>query len=139
MLIDDLYRTMPEPENSILCGSSLGAIAALHTAYQERESFGKVISLSGTYWWADESIHKVYENLTYFPTKFIIDYSTGESDALKNGANKFADILRKAGWVDGKDLHIFCHTPEHSVEGDGHNEVSWGMRFGQHLPLAMAA
>jgi predicted alpha/beta superfamily hydrolase len=49
-LIDDLFPTQLERESTAIAGSSLGGISALYIGWHFAETFGKVASLSGSYW-----------------------------------------------------------------------------------------
>lgn len=42
----------PEPQNRVLAGSSFGGLAATYIAFQHPDSFAKVLSLSGSFWWS---------------------------------------------------------------------------------------
>lgn len=49
-LVDELFNTRPEPENTAIAGSSLGGISSLYLAWYFAETFGGAASLSGSYW-----------------------------------------------------------------------------------------
>ncbi len=49
-LIDDLFPTQLERDSTAIAGSSLGGISALYLGWYFAETFGKVASLSGSYW-----------------------------------------------------------------------------------------
>ena len=49
-LIDDQFPTLPECENTCMAGSSFGGISSLHIGWHNAGVFGKVASLSGSYW-----------------------------------------------------------------------------------------
>jgi len=49
-LIDDHFPTRSERESTAIAGSSLGGISALYLGWYFAETFGKVASLSGSYW-----------------------------------------------------------------------------------------
>lgn len=48
--IDKLFRTLPGRESTAIAGSSLGGIAALWTAWEHWQVFGRVAALSGAFW-----------------------------------------------------------------------------------------
>jgi predicted alpha/beta superfamily hydrolase len=49
-LIDDQFPTRLDRESTAIAGSSLGGISALYIGWYFAETFGKVASLSGSYW-----------------------------------------------------------------------------------------
>lgn len=49
-LVDERWRTRPEPEHTAVAGSSLGGISALWIAWHHPGVFGRVASFSGSYW-----------------------------------------------------------------------------------------
>jgi predicted alpha/beta superfamily hydrolase len=49
-LIDARFPTRLQPENTAIAGSSLGGISALYLGWYFADTFGKVASLSGSYW-----------------------------------------------------------------------------------------
>lgn len=49
-LIDNLFPTRLDRESTAIAGSSLGGISALYIGWYFAETFGKVASLSGSYW-----------------------------------------------------------------------------------------
>ncbi|NOH95640.1 alpha/beta hydrolase-fold protein [Vibrio sp. 99-70-13A1] len=55
----------PKAENTILSGSSFGGLASMYISFQHPERFGKVISQSGSFWWAPQSelaLYKEHDN-----------------------------------------------------------------------------
>lgn len=48
----DKYRAGNDATNTIVAGTSLSGLAALFAGFRHSEVFGKVVSLSGSYWWA---------------------------------------------------------------------------------------
>lgn len=48
------HQICPAGEDTILSGSSFGGLASLAIAFQHPESFGKVLSQSGSFWWRQE-------------------------------------------------------------------------------------
>lgn len=49
-LLDSRYPTLPGPEDTALCGYSLGGLCALYAAYAGK-AFGRIASVSGSLWY----------------------------------------------------------------------------------------
>jgi enterochelin esterase family protein len=45
------YTAPPDPARTIISGASYGGLAAVHTALLFPQTFGNVISQSGSFWW----------------------------------------------------------------------------------------
>ncbi len=49
------YHLTPDPQHVVVAGSSLGGLAAACAGLRHSESFGNVLSQSGSFWWAPPS------------------------------------------------------------------------------------
>ncbi|SHO57193.1 enterochelin esterase [Vibrio quintilis] len=47
----------PSGEDTVLTGSSFGGLASLYVATRHPETFGKVLSQSGSFWWGPDKAH----------------------------------------------------------------------------------
>jgi predicted alpha/beta superfamily hydrolase len=56
--VEKSYRTKPDRRHTFIGGSSLGGLASLEIARRHPDTFGGVIAMSPTIWWADESLLK---------------------------------------------------------------------------------
>jgi predicted alpha/beta superfamily hydrolase len=132
--IDTEYRTLTDPNNTGLGGSSLGALLSLHLALKYPETFGRVAVVSPSVWWDNKAILREVEALTKAPSLRIwLDTGTKEGgnkasdeETAKN-ARLLRDALVKKGWKLGVNLKYF------EVEGAEHNERSWAQRVGPML------
>ncbi|MCE0493547.1 enterochelin esterase [Vibrio salinus] len=52
------FSVCPTAGNTILSGSSYGGLASMYIAFRHPESFGKVLSQSGSFWWSPEAKQK---------------------------------------------------------------------------------
>lgn len=128
-LIDKEYRTLTDPENTALGGSSLGALVSLHLALEHPETFGRVAVVSPSVWWNNKAILREVETLEKKPSLRIwLDIGTKEG-GNKNGdenTTKDAKLLRDAlvakGWKEGAELKYF------EAVGAEHNERAWAQR-----------
>jgi len=121
--VDRTYRTLPGPRHTGVAGSSLGGIASLYLGWERPDVFGRVASLSGSYWleeWVDLAV-------VPGPRRDLrIWLDSGDAGRSADGVwgtLRVRDALLRLGWVLGGDL---AHEVDH---GAGHDEASWRARF----------
>jgi len=132
--IDREYRTLVDPRNTGLGGSSLGGLATLYLGLQHPNVFGKLAVLSPSVWWDNRVILKVVRMTDPRPPLFIwLDIGTQEGGKTVRDARALRDELVKAGWRIGSDL-IYAEIPE-----AGHNEAAWAARVGPFLQFLFPA
>lgn len=119
-LIDARYRS--EPRRSALAGSSLGALAALHTALARPGVFEAVAGLSGSWWWNGEA---VLGAIAQWPAQARprIYLDTAQRDDALEETQRLHAALRQSGFREGRELRLV-------IDADGaHNEASWARRL----------
>jgi predicted alpha/beta superfamily hydrolase len=132
--IDRKYRTLPDPANTGLGGSSLGGLVTLYLGLQHPDVFGKLAVLSPSVWWHNRVILKIVRMTDPKPRLSIwLDIGTGEGGKTVRDARALRDELVKAGWVLGSDL-LYAEIPE-----AGHNEAAWAARVGPFLQFLFPA
>jgi predicted alpha/beta superfamily hydrolase len=130
MLVDDLkpfidatYRTLPDPENTALGGSSLGGLLTLYLGLRHPTTFGKLAVLSPSVWWGDGVIVREVEALPRkTPQRMWVDAGRREGDDVIPDVRRLRDALVDKGWSIGEDLMYF------EARGGEHNERSWAKR-----------
>jgi len=123
-LVDRHLRTRPEREATVVMGSSLGGVAALHLGWKWPEVFGRVACLSSTFGHSDD----LFERITNEPKRELLIYlDSGWPKDNYEATNAMRDLLVHKGFVLGKDLLQFSFP-----EGI-HAEDSWAARI--HLPF----
>ena len=123
-LIDANLRTLPGPENSVVMGSSLGGVAALHVAWQHSDVFGRVACLSSTFGRLDD----LFERIATEPRRRLLVYlDSGWPQDNYDATNAMRDLLISRGYRLGVDLLQF------SFPEGLHHEQSWSGRI--HLPF----
>lgn len=123
-MIDSTMRTLPELENSIVMGSSLGGVAALHVAWAHSHVFGRVACMSSTFGVFDD----LFERIAKEPKRELLVYlDSGWPKDNYERTNAMRDLLMSRGFELGAELLQF------SFPEDGHNETSWSHRL--HLPF----
>lgn len=126
--IDRTYRTLPDPANTGLGGSSLGGLVTLYLGLQHPDAFGKLAVLSPSVWWDNRVILKLVRMTDPKPRLSIwLDIGTGEGGRTLRDARALRDELVDAGWVLDSDLQYS------EITDAGHNEVSWASRVGPFL------
>lgn len=123
-LVDRHLRTLPGPENTVVMGSSLGGVAALHLAWEHPEVFGRAACLSSTFGYRDD----LFDRIAREPRRPILVYlDSGWPRDNYDVTNAMRDLLVLRGWRLGVDLVQFSF-PEAL-----HDERSWALRA--HLPF----
>jgi predicted alpha/beta superfamily hydrolase len=132
--IDRRYRTLSDPHNTGLGGSSLGGLVTLYLGFVYPHIFGKLAVLSPSVWWNNKSILEIIASTLPKPRlKIWLDIGTREADTAVGDAELLCDVLVEHGWRLGDDLN-FC-----AAEGAEHNEQAWASRIGSVLEYLFPA
>ncbi len=128
--IDDRYRTLTDPQNTALMGSSLGGLISLYALCEYPATFGKAACLS-THWpalgegmmaYLDEHLPQPGEHKLYF------DYgSEGLDQDYEPWQTRVDALLRQKGYREGKDFASWHFA------GEDHTTTAWKNRA--HIPL----
>ena len=128
--IDDRYRTLTDPQNTALMGSSLGGLISLYALCEYPAMFGKAACLS-THWpalgegiltYLDQRLPEPGQHKLYF------DYGSEGLDAgYKPWQTRVDALLRQKGYREGKDFASW------HFDGEGHTTTAWKNRV--HIPL----
>ena len=121
--VDRLYRTLPDPSNTGLGGSSLGGLLSMHLGLRHGYTFGKLAVLSPSVWWNSRQIVQTVEALgEKLPLRIWLDAGTQEGEEVTSDTRLLRDALVAKGWKLNEDLTYF------EAAGGEHNERSWGSR-----------
>lgn len=132
--IDGEYRTLGDPWNTGLGGSSLGGLVTLYLGLRHPNVFGKLAVLSPSVWWDSRVILKLVRRTDPKPRLSIwLDIGTGEGARAVRDTRALRDELVHAGWVPGSDL-VYTEIPE-----AGHHEAAWASRVGPFLRFLFPA
>lgn len=125
--IDSTYRTLPDPANTGLGGSSLGGLVTLYMGVHYPHVFGNLIAMSPSVWWARRAIlREIRKAQGKFNQKIWLDVGTCEGDdpdSCVANVRDLRDALLARGWESGYDLKFV------EDEGAGHDEKAWGFRM----------
>jgi predicted alpha/beta superfamily hydrolase len=126
--IDREYRTLSDPSDTGLGGSSLGGLVTLYLGLLYPHVFGRLAVLSPSVWWDGRVILRIVRMAEPKPRLRIwLDIGTGEGKKTLLDARALRNELVRAGWVVGDDLQ-YSEVPE-----AGHNEAAWASRVGPFL------
>jgi enterochelin esterase-like enzyme len=126
--IDREYRTLTDPSDTGLGGSSLGGLATLYLGLLYPQVFGRLAVLSPSVWWDGRVILRIVRLTEPKPRLRIwLDIGTGEGKKTVLDARALRNELVRAGWVPGDDLQ-YSEVPD-----AGHNEAAWASRVGPFL------
>ena len=129
--IDAHYRTLQEPENTGLGGSSLGALVSVAMGLKYPRVFGKLVVMSPSVFWDNKVILKeVAQSDGKARPKIWLDIGTAEGrnpQSTAEDARQLRDALAAQGWKLGAGLHYL------EAEGAAHNERAWSLRIGPAL------
>ena len=126
--IDAMARTLPDRENTLIAGSSMGGLMSLYAALDYNDVFSRAACLSPSLWVDPVKVRRMIRASEIAPdTCIYMDYGSREmgnhyrnQDALFSACQM---LLHK-----GVDLTFRI------VPGGAHSEASWQERF----PLALA-
>jgi predicted alpha/beta superfamily hydrolase len=127
--IDSNYRTLPEPDHTIIAGSSFGAYVSLFTAIRYPDHFGRVGGISFVMWHDNGAIIQLIQHSVLSPALRVY-LSIGELETdnpeFNHIANEHVTLVRQtlitAGIPESRIRFDF-------VPGGKHNESTWSSLF----------
>jgi predicted alpha/beta superfamily hydrolase len=123
-LVDHELRTLTGPHDTVVMGSSLGGVAALHVAWQYPQLFGRVACMSSTFGQFDDLFTRV---ATEPKRDLLVWLDSGWPKDNYEVTNAMRDLMLARGFRLGVDLMQFAFPEGH------HDEHSWADRI--HLPF----
>lgn len=122
--VDARYRTLTGPRKTVVMGSSLGGVVALHMAWTWPDVFGGAGCLSPTFGVMDD----LFERIRTEPLRDLRVYlDSGWPNDNFDRTVAMRDLLLQRGMVlHSRLLHLV-------FPGAGHNEGSWASRL--HIPF----
>lgn len=122
--IDRGFRTLTDPANTGVGGSSMGGLTSLYAGFAFPDVFGRVLAMSSAFWFADRRIYP-YVRRQKKPPGSRIYLDCGHHEGAKGWAHHFlrqsqdmAQVLRGIGYRDHVDLLWVDDPSGHHSEGD---------------------
>jgi enterochelin esterase family protein len=142
-----LYNVTPDPQQIVVGGSSYGGLAAAYAALRHPETFGNVLSQSGSYWWTPPKtpggsdfdstaepnwVAKQFISSPKLPVRFYMDAGSDEIDLSGKGASILVPNrhLRDVLLAKGYEVH-------YQEFNGGHDYLSWRGTLADGLILLM--
>ncbi len=121
-VIDMVYRTKPDRENTAIMGSSFGGVISMYTGLEFQEVFSKIGSFSPSYWVSEQAYQQVQTTGKRQDMRIYQIMGTPEGqDAVRNML-QMEEELHAAGFGGAEVLSV--------VHPDGaHNEGYWAREF----------
>ena len=123
--IDGNFRTLPDRENCLIAGSSMGGLMALWAVVEYNEIFSRAAVLSPSLWVSRRSLSELIRSRKLqSPTRVYLDYGGGEAAEWPSGRMpesmfSTARLLTRAG----------ADTAARVVPGAMHCEADWEKRI----------
>ena len=125
--IDAKYRTMPDREHTIICGSSMGGLMALYGATQYNHVFQRAACLSPSLWVSPVAVVEMVARADIKnDTCIYMDYGSAE---IFNHAASAETLISTAHLLLTKRVNLAFRI----VPGGTHSEASWE----QQIPIFM--
>lgn len=125
--IDAKYRTIPDREHTIICGSSMGGLMALYGATRYNHVFQRAACLSPSLWVSPVAVVEMIARADIKnDTCIYMDYGSGE---IFNHAASAETLISAAHLLLTKRVNLAFRI----VPGGTHSEASWE----QQIPIFM--
>jgi predicted alpha/beta superfamily hydrolase len=130
--VDATLRTRPGRDDTGVLGSSLGGLVSFYLAWERPDVFGRVGSLSGSFW-KGEHLAAIGQDAPRDLRVYLDSGTAGSSGDSYEDTVAARDLLLGKGLVLGRDLH-------HVVDlGAAHSEPYWAARLGGALGFLFPA
>lgn len=120
------YGISADPRQVVVAGASLGGLASTYVAFKHPETFGNVLSQSGSYWYKPESekepiwLARQFAKSTMLPVQFYLDAGLMETSDVTAGDSILAS---------NRHLRDVLHARGYSVHyrefNGGHEMLNW--------------
>ncbi|RCK79733.1 MAG: CBM2 domain fused to hydrolase of the alpha/beta superfamily [Candidatus Ozemobacter sibiricus] len=126
--IDRTYRTLPEPEQTGVMGSSMGGLISFQLAWTFPEIFGLAGCLSSAFYKAWAATTRLVRGNPASGRRLRLYFDAGELEPpIATCFHKMQSLLREVGLQPGREFLA------HFAPGATHSERAWSDRL--HLPL----
>ncbi len=134
------YPAIKDCDQRTLVGLSYTGLAASYIALQSPESFTKVISQSGSYWWNNCWLVDQYAKLnTRLPIEFYLDVGNQETQTDVDHGHARQSISQIDGVTRLRDVLLKLDHTVNYVEFDGHHDTAkWRATLPNALQWALS-
>ena len=122
--IDHTYRTLPDRDNTLIAGSSMGGLMSLYAVTAYNEIFSRAAALSPSIYFGGRNLHQLVKNTPLAePTRIYMDVGTGEIGPDKR--NFIAGMFKAAAELTNAGADVAARV----VPGAYHCEAAWEKRI----------
>lgn len=126
--IDQNYRTLPDRENTLIAGSSMGGLMSLYAVTAYNGIYSRAAALSPTFQAGGKPLHHLMSKTRLLSTtRVYLDVGTGEVDPDRR--NQLAVLFKAAAELTKSG----AETAARIIPGAEHSEAAWEKR----IPLFM--
>ena len=123
-MIDRTYRTLPDRENTMIAGSSMGGLMSLYAVTEYNEIYSRAAALSPSLWAGGKQLRDLLSGASLRPsTRIYMDLGTGEIRPGKRGM--MSEMFRDAARLTASGADVAARA----VPGAVHNEAAWEKRI----------
>ncbi len=144
-----MYNVTVDPQRTVVGGSSYGGLAAAYAGFRHPETFGSILSQSGSYWWTPPRsdkpddfdpeaepnwLAKQFISSPRLPLRFYMDAGSDEIDLSGQGSGILIPNrhLRDVLLAKGYEVHYQEFV-------GGHDYLSWRGTLGDGLIVLMGS
>ncbi|WP_299395539.1 alpha/beta hydrolase-fold protein [uncultured Gelidibacter sp.] len=120
--IDATYRTLKDPKDTTIFGSSLGGLLSFYAVIKHPEIFGNAGVFSPSFWFSNAIFDLVSKSEISQSSRFYFLSGSNESETMVPDQQKMVALLLEKG-VPGH------HIKSTIIEGGQHNEALWRDHF----------
>lgn len=121
--IDRNWRTLPDRENTLVAGSSMGGLMTLYAVTAYNEVFSRGAALSPSLWAGGEQLRELVRKPLLRPTRIYMDVGTEEVPPEEYGI--LASLFDCAAGLTSAGAEVAARI----VPGAVHNEAAWEKRI----------
>ena len=119
-VIDKSFRTLPDPHNTAIAGSSLGGLVSLHAGFTRPDVFGRIGAMSPSVWWGEKRILETLDAYDGPAPRIWADTGGREGLDTLMDARELRDHIARKGW--GEKFRFF------EDRRADHSERAWAKR-----------
>lgn len=120
--IDQHYKTKSDRNNTLIGGSSMGALIAMYALMQHQKIFGMGLLFSPSFWFSEEAFTHVEKLDKRASSKIYLAAGAKEEGNIPENTRRMEELLHQIGFTD-TEIHV-------QIDEDGaHNEAYWAKAF----------